>query len=108
MSCPLAESAAWRIRRAVVQLYPLVAAAMGADYFNAQLLSLYQEAYEDEISAVRVSTVETLPQLAEALGQEWLKANMTIFLETLYNRSNNLFKITVRTAGDPWTNAVHE
>ena len=81
---------------------------MGADYFNAQLLSLYQEAYEDEISAVRMSTVETLPQLAEALGQEWLKANMTIFLETLYNRSNNLFKITVRTAGDPWTNAVHE
>lgn len=78
----------WRIRKAVLEVLPVLAAHLGMEYFETRLLERYFSAFKDRICEVRLAATGSLAALAKVAGGDWVLAHVMPRLKTLYQESS--------------------
>jgi len=92
----LAEDSVWRVRKSIVDIFPLLAAELGADFFNKNVLETYLSMFSDRIASVRNQVAAVLGDMADALGSEWVEANIVPNLTAQWEECNGAAKQYLR------------
>jgi serine/threonine-protein phosphatase 2A regulatory subunit A len=83
----LCKDSNWRVRQAIINVIPLFAKEMGTSHFQSNFQDLFLDAFDDQISTVRVMAAEGLAAIAETAGSEWLQANLMPAIKERYEGS---------------------
>ncbi|VDM27774.1 unnamed protein product [Toxocara canis] len=83
----LAEDSKWRVRLAIVDFMPLLAAQLGQEFFDDKLLPLCMAWLTDHVYAIREAATGILKQLTEKFGADWaLKQVIVLAKDSNYLR----------------------
>ncbi|VDM29328.1 unnamed protein product [Toxocara canis] len=67
----LAGDCKWRVRLAIVEFMPLLAAQLGQGFFDEELLPFCIGWLTDQVCAIREAATRTLKKLTEMFGADW-------------------------------------
>eukprot|EP00798_Chlamydomonas_sp_ICE-L_P031361 gene31361-6522_t len=85
----LAEDKHWRVRLAIVEHIPLLAAQLGASFFQC---------LEDQVASIRVAATETLKKIAAEFGPEWSRDHLVPPVLAMMKNPHYLYRMTVLQA----------
>lgn len=90
----LAEDRQWRIRLAIIEYIPLLAAQLGCDYFEEQLSQLCMAWLVDNVFSVREAATINLKNLTEHFGVDWARTSVVPRIVTMHSNANFLHRLT--------------
>lgn len=91
----LAEDRQWRVRLAIIDYIPLLAAELGVDFFNDKLGNLCMTWLGDSVYSIREAATTNLKRLTEVFGVEWAQNNIIPKVLALSSHNNYLYRMTV-------------
>ena len=83
----LAEDRQWRVRLAIIDYIPLLASALGVEFFNEKLSALCMTWLGDNVYSIREAAVKNLSELTKVFGIEWSAENIVPKVMLLYGHS---------------------
>lgn len=89
------DSPQWRLREAVVKACVDLCKALGDEIFTRSLQDIYFAFLTDPVSEVRVSGVETIPEVVSILGDDWVTAELLPMLQDIYHQKNSIIRVNV-------------
>jgi len=90
----LAEDKQWRVRLAIIEYIPLLAAQLGVEFFDEKLSSLCMQWLGDSVHSVRYAATANLRKLTEVFGIEWAQTHVLPKILSLYSHPNYLYRMT--------------
>ncbi|ETI43715.1 hypothetical protein F441_11339 [Phytophthora nicotianae CJ01A1] len=90
----LAEDRQWRIRLAIIEYIPLLAAQLGRDYFEEQLAQLCMAWLVDNVYSIREAATINLKNLTEHFGVDWARTSVVPRISTMHSNTNFLHRLT--------------
>jgi len=96
----LARYRTWRVRHAVIEHMPVLAAQLGVGSFGASggdslsLLELCLEWLQDEVHTIRAAAAVNLKKLAEAFGAQWAEEHLVPKVSQMCSSNNYLYRLT--------------
>jgi serine/threonine-protein phosphatase 2A regulatory subunit A len=90
----LAEDRQWRIRLAIIEYIPLLAAQLGRDYFEEQLAELCMSWLVDNVFSIREAATINLKNLTEHFGVDWARAAVVPRIVAMHSNANYLHRLT--------------
>ncbi|POM70079.1 Protein phosphatase 2, partial [Phytophthora palmivora] len=90
----LAEDRQWRIRLAIIEYIPLLAAQLGRDYFEEQLSELCMAWLVDNVYSIREAATINLKNLTERFGADWARTSVVPRISTMHSNANFLHRLT--------------
>ena len=67
----LAEDKQWRVRLAIIEYVPLLAAQLGVKFFDEKLNNLCMSWLGDTVFSIREASTKNLKKLTEVFGVDW-------------------------------------
>ena len=89
------DSPQWRLREAVIRSCVDICKHLGDEIFTRSLQDIYFNFFSDPICEVRNSGVETLTEIIQVLGDDWVTAELLPKLQDIYHQRNSIIRITV-------------
>ena len=90
----LAEDRQWRIRLAIIEYIPLLAAQLGRDYFEEQLAELCMAWLVDNVFSIREAATINLKNLTEHFGVDWARTSVVPRIVAMHSNANFLHRLT--------------
>ncbi|KAI7044906.1 protein phosphatase PP2A regulatory subunit A, partial [Hortaea werneckii] len=92
----LAEDKNWRVRLAIIQHIPLLAAQLGVKFFDEKLASLCMSWLGDTVFSIREASTQNLRRLTEVFGVEWAERDGGILSRVggMAEHPNYLYRMT--------------
>lgn len=90
----LAEDRQWRIRLAIIEYIPLLAAQLGRDYFEEQLAELCMSWLVDNVFSIREAATINLKNLTEHFGVDWARTSVVPRILAMHSNANYLHRLT--------------
>ncbi|GMF65037.1 unnamed protein product [Phytophthora lilii] len=89
-----ALAAVWRIRLAIIEYIPLLAAQLGRDYFEEQLSELCMSWLVDNVFSIREAATINLKNLTEHFGVDWARTSVVPRILAMHSNANYLHRLT--------------
>lgn len=80
----------WRVRLAIIEFVPLLAAQLGPDFFGAELTNLCMRWLTDSVATIRDAAAGNLRKLTEVFGAAWAEAELVSRLRQLEAGADSL------------------
>lgn len=90
----LAEDKQWRVRLAIIQYVPLLAAQLGQKFFDEKLNSLCMSWLGDTVFSIREASTQNLKKLTEVFGVEWASETIVPRVSAMGEHQNYLYRMT--------------
>jgi serine/threonine-protein phosphatase 2A regulatory subunit A len=90
----LAEDSKWRIRLAIIDHIPALAAQLGTTFFNDKLNSISLGWLSDDVYTVRRASTENLKKLTLLFGEDWAKEQLLPRIDRMHVHTNYLQRMT--------------
>ena len=90
----LASDRQWRVRLAIIEYIPLLAAQMGSDIFNEKLSELCIGFLGDPVFSIREAATLNLKNLTDKFGLEWALATILPKVFNMHTDTNYLCRMT--------------
>jgi serine/threonine-protein phosphatase 2A regulatory subunit A len=84
----------WRVRLAIIEYIPLLAAELGVDFFNEKLGNLCMTWLGDSVYSIREAATSNLKRLTEVFGVDWAQNNIIPKVLALCSHPNYLYRMT--------------
>merc|ERR1719198_2044886 len=91
----LAQDRQWRVRAAIIEYMPPLAAQLGASYFNEKLGTMCIGWLQDCVFAIREAAIVNLRELIEVFGVAWATQQVIPQVLEGHKHSNYLYRMTV-------------
>ena len=72
----LAEDRQWRVRLAIIDYFPLLAAQLGVQFFEEKLRSMCIGWLQDCVYTIRESAIVNVRKMVELFGVEWASQSL--------------------------------
>jgi serine/threonine-protein phosphatase 2A regulatory subunit A len=92
--CQLALDPQWRVRLAIIQHVPRLAAQLGARFFEVKLADLAMSWVGDTVACVRDAAGNNFMQLTQVFGSPWCVRHLVPRLDHLSTRKSFLYRVT--------------
>lgn len=90
----LAEDKQWRVRLAIIEYVPLLAAQLGVNFFDEKLSSLCMSWLGDTVFSIREASTQNLKKLTEVFGVEWANEAIVPKVMAMGQHPNYLYRMT--------------
>lgn len=94
----LAGDKHWRVRRAIIEYIPLLAAQLGINFFDEKLDGLCIQWLSDQVASIRDAAAVNLRCLITQFGEAWGTAHIVPSTLNLLNSAHYLYRITILNA----------
>jgi len=90
----LAEDRQWRVRLAIIDYFPLLAAQLGVQFFEDKLRSMCIGWLQDCVYTIRESAIVNVRKMVELFGVEWASKSFIPAVLQTSSSSNYLYRLT--------------
>jgi len=91
----LARHPQWRIRLAIIELIPVIAADLNIRHFVEKLGELCISWLRDSVFAIRQAAVQNIRELTGIFGLQWMQETILPYAMLLHSHPNYLHRMTV-------------
>ncbi|KAG9390835.1 HEAT repeat protein [Carpediemonas membranifera] len=94
----LSEDTAWRVRRAVIDIIPLIVERSGPSFMTEQMSAAVLSWLSDAVFSIRDSAARTIADMLPHLDSSWAQAVLLPKLASLATHPNYLYRVSVLIA----------
>ena len=90
----LAEDKQWRVRQAIIEYIPLLAAQLGVQFFDDKLGALCMSWLGDTVFSIREAATINLKKLTDVFGVDWARTTIIPKVLGMGEHPNYLYRMT--------------